>query len=161
MQRLPVIPLILLLGVIHAFAFTSTIHGQSAAEEEVRGMVTALFDAMRTADGERAGALFHPDARLLSIGERNGVPVLSSTPAADFVRAIGTPRTEIWDERISGLEIRVDGNMATAWMNYGFFLGGQFSHCGVNAFQFFRDADGWRIIQVTDTRRQQPCDGWI
>ena len=127
------------------------------AEAQVRNAVDGLFEAMRTVDGARAAALFHPEARLLSVSESNGASFLSATPATEFVQAVGTPRTDLWDERISGLEIRVDGNMATAWMNYGFFLGGQFSHCGVNAFQLFEEPEGWRIIQVTDTRRREGC----
>ncbi|HYJ79808.1 MAG TPA: hypothetical protein VEW03_09420 [Longimicrobiaceae bacterium] len=74
-----------------------------------------------------------------------------------FVRAVGTPHTETWDERISGLEVRIDGPLATAWMNYTFYLDGRLSHCGVNAFQLARTPTGWKTIQITDTRRREGC----
>lgn len=73
------------------------------------------------------------------------------------VQAVASPRTEVRDERIWNLEIRVDGNFATAWMNYAFYLDDRFSHCGINSFQLFRGVDGWRIVQVTDTRRREGC----
>ncbi len=74
-----------------------------------------------------------------------------------FVAAVGTPHDEVWDERIWNVQVRVDGNLATAWMDYAFYLGERFSHCGVNAFQLFRGPEGWRIIQIADTRRREGC----
>jgi len=146
---------IVILGLVLSMSPVQ-LQGQSA-DNEVADVVTGLFDAMRTADGAVATALFHPDARLMSASVRNGVPTLSVTPASEFARAVGSPRTEVWDERISGLEIRVDGSLATAWMNYSFYVDDRFSHCGVNAFQLYRGASGWQIIQITDTRRPDQC----
>ncbi|HFA51249.1 MAG TPA: hypothetical protein ENJ95_19730 [Bacteroidetes bacterium] len=31
------------------------------------------------------------------------------------------------------------------------------SHCGVNAFHLFKSREGWKITQVTDTRRRNNC----
>ncbi len=127
-------------------------------EAEVEAAIHALFDAMRSGDGDAAGALFHPEARLQSVASGAAGVTLRTSDAADFVAAIGAPRDEVWDEQISGLEIRVDGGLATAWMNYRFYRGDTFSHCGVNAVQLFNGADGWQIIQVADTRATSGCD---
>lgn len=126
---------------------------------EVEAAVHALFAAMRAADGATAGALFHPDARLQRVAEQNGETVLVESDVAAFIEAIGTPRTEVWDERVSGLEVRVDRGLATAWMNYAFYLDDEFSHCGVNAFQFVRTEGRWQVLQITDTSRQGECEG--
>jgi len=127
------------------------------AEVEVRTVVDALFDAMRAGDGEALSALLHPDARLQTVGLRDGEPALRTEAIDAFVLAIGAPREEVWDERISDFEARVDGDLAAAWMYYRFYVGERFSHCGVNAMQLFRTADGWRITQITDTRRLEGC----
>jgi hypothetical protein len=126
-------------------------------QEEVSATVNALFDAMRRGDGVAASRLFHPEARLQSVGVANGQPTLRSESASGFVQAIGTPRTEVWDERIWDLEIQIDGELATAWMQYAFHLDGALSHCGVNAFQLFRAPTGWQITQISDTRRREGC----
>lgn len=127
-------------------------------EAEVRAVIARLFDGMRAGDSTAVRSVFHPEARLQSAGARDGRPVLRTDPVGDFVRAVGTPHAEVWDERISGLEVRIDGPLATAWMRYRFHLGERFSHCGVNAVQLFRDESGWRIIQLADTRRAE-CAG--
>lgn len=131
--------------------------GQATDEQAVRAVVDRLFDAMRDADSTALRALFHPEARLLSAGRRNGQPVLQSETTDGFLRAVATPRAEVLDERIWDVEVRVDGDLATAWMQYAFYLGEQFSHCGVNAFQLFRGPEGWQVIQIADTRRREPC----
>jgi hypothetical protein len=94
---------------------------------------------------------------LQSVSVADGQPMVSSDPASGFVQAIGTPRAQVWDERIWDLEIQVDGALAAAWMQYAFHLDGALSHCGVNAFQLFRAPTGWQIIQITDTRRREGC----
>lgn len=130
------------------------LHGQTA-EAEVEATVNALFDAMRQVDGETTARLFRSDARLQSVADQpNGTTAVMTSDIQMFIQAIGTPRTELWDERIWDLEIKVDGDLATAWMNYAFYVDDQLSHCGVNAFQFTRGDSGWQVLQITDTRRQ-------
>jgi hypothetical protein len=128
-----------------------------AAEAEVRAVVDRLFDAMRSGDSTAVRAVFHPEARLQTVGAQSGTPVLRTEPIDAFVRAVGSPRAEVWDERIWDVEIQVDGDLAAAWMQYAFFVGERFSHCGVNAFQFFRAPEGWQVTQITDTRRRDGC----
>lgn len=132
--------------------------GQMNAEG-VEAAVHTLFDAMRTADGPTAEALFHSQARLHSVVMApDGGTSLASSPIAAFVQAVGTPRDELWDERIWDRQIHVDGGLGTAWMNYAFYRDDQLSHCGVNAFQFVYLEGSWKILQITDTRYMQGCD---
>jgi hypothetical protein len=63
----------------------------------------------------------------------------------------------VWDERIGEVEIKIDDNLATAWMNYAFYVGDTFSHCGVNAFQLAKGEAGWKVIQIADSRRKVAC----
>ncbi len=138
-------------------ALPAQISRPSAVETEVRQVVDRLFDAMRGGDSAAMRPLFHPEARLVSVGRRAGAPVLQEEEIGGFLAAVGTPRPEVLDERISDVEIRIDGDLATAWMQYAFYLGDRFSHCGVNAFQLFRSAAGWQILQIADTRRRDGC----
>lgn len=128
---------------------------QSTPEQEVRAAVDRMFNGMRAGDSTAVRSIFHPQARLQSVMVRGDSVAVVTEPLDGFVRAVGTPHEQVWDERISNVEIRVDGELATAWMNYAFYLGDRFSHCGVNAFQFVRTARGWQVVQIIDTRRRQ------
>ena len=152
MRRIPLLALLVLL------AAPALARAQSE-ETAVRAVVDRLFDAMRAGDSAAFRATLHPEARLASAGEREGQPVLELLESLDgFVAAVGTPRAEVWDERIWDVEIKVEDRLATLWTRYAFFIDNRLSHCGIDVFQLFKDADGWRIFEIADTRRQEGCE---
>ena len=55
------------------------------------------------------------------------------------------------------LDINVDGDMASAWVPYTFYFDGAVRHCGINSIELLRDADGWKVTQLSDTRRTENC----
>jgi hypothetical protein len=121
--------------------------------------VHRLFDAMRAGDAAAARAVFHPDATLAGAEMKDGQRVFQVMPASEFVEAIGRPHEKQWDERVRDPVVQVDGDLATAWMPYSFYLGGAFSHCGVDSFELFRGEQGWLITRIADTRRREGCAG--
>jgi hypothetical protein len=133
---------------------TSTGAADSAA---VLAVVRGLFDAMRAGDSARVRASFDPAAALGTTRERDGRPVFERDSVGAFVRAVGTPHADVWDERLYRPEVRVDGPLATVWTEYAFYAGPRFSHCGVDAIQLARTAAGWRIVSLVDTRRRTGC----
>jgi hypothetical protein len=50
--------------------------------------------------------------------------------------------------------VELDGPLASVWVEYSFYLGNKFLHCGIDAFQIARDGDAWRIVALMDTRRR-------
>ncbi len=131
---------------------------QYLEEGEVIATLARLFDGMRAGDSAAVRSVFHPEARLQSaFVSREGRPVLATQEIGKFIGAVGTPHDEVWDEKIWTYDIRIDGNLATVWTDYTFYRGEEMSHCGVNAFQLFKDEQGWKIIQITDTRRRSGC----
>ncbi len=134
------------------------IRAQSAEEAQVIITLSQLFEGIRTGDTAAIRAVFHPEARIQSVFvSREGKPVLATQSVDKFVQAIGSPHDEAWEERIWGYDIQIDGNLASAWTKYTFFRGEEMSHCGANAFHLFKSGEGWKIIQVTDTRRKSGC----
>ena len=53
--------------------------------------------------------------------------------------------------------MRIDGPLAVVTVDYTFYAGPRLSHCGIDAFQLFRGPEGWKIFQLTDTRRRTGC----
>ena len=127
------------------------------AEAEVKKPLEKLFVAMGAGDSASAHVLFHPKARLMSvITNKEGKTRLEDEPISEFMKAIGSKKAEeTYDERVSKYEIKIDGEMATAWTPYEFYYNGKFSHCGVNAFQLVKIDGEWKILQITDTRRKE------
>lgn len=129
-------------------------HGPMEARAEVRAVIDRLLDGIRAGDSTVVRSVFASEARLITTFTADGRPARRLTPADAFVAAVGSPHDVVWDERIWDVRIDVRDNLASAWMDYAFFAGEAFAHCGVNAFQLARDESGaWMIIHVADTRR--------
>ncbi|MFQ3599372.1 MAG: nuclear transport factor 2 family protein [Chloroherpetonaceae bacterium] len=136
-------------------------------QTKVKATVQALFDAMRSADSTRLRTLFTDNAQLKTVQAlpnsasaqaKPKAAVLKEESVEAFIRAVGTPRKEVWDERIFDVEVKIDGELAMVWTKYEFYVDTTFSHCGVNLFQLLKQSDGWKIFSVTDTRRKSPCE---
>lgn len=128
---------------------------ESAAIEAV---VNDLFDAMRDRDGDKVQSLFMEGTMLNSTAMRNGEPMITKMPAENFADAVRQATGAMWDEKIWDVKIEVDNRLASAWMNYAFYLGDEFSHCGSNSFQLYKGNEGWKIIYLADSRQREGCE---
>lgn len=132
------------------------------AEDEVRAVVDALFDAMRTSDSATVRELFHPEMdKMASSGVRDGVAGVGFGAISAFVEAVGGAEPGALDEKIGPAEIRIDDNLATVFTPYAFHYNGNLSHCGVNVFLIAKQGEDWRIVGLADTRRRQGCEEWL
>jgi len=145
----------LLLLSIHV---TNAQESASNDNDAVRETVESLFDGMNAGDSEKVAATFHPEARLHSAFSREERSMVRSTPIAKFVESMDTEEV-LWKEEIFDVEITIDGNMAQAWVPYRFYLNGDLLHCGVNSMHLVKENDNWQIIQLTDSRRKENCEG--
>lgn len=155
MTRIALLVLLLLAALAPAPA-----RAQADEEAAVRAVVIRLFDAMRAGDGSVFRELFTPDARLQTAAvRRDGTVILDSTPVDTFAAFVSQPHDFVADERIDAWHVRIDGPLAVVTVDYSFYMGDRFSHCGIDAFQLFKSAEGWKIFQLTDTRRRTGCPG--
>ena len=134
------------------------VNSSFASEAEVMDVVNTLFEAMRESDGEKVVSIFTENTRLMTVTERDGQPVLLENSITLFFEVIGQPHDEVWSEPIWDYRVEIDGNLAQVWTKYAFFLGDDFDHCGVDAFQLFNGEDGWKIFQLVDTRHWEGCE---
>lgn len=72
----------------------------------------------------------------------------------DFVRFIGTPTQDKYDEKIKFAAIHIEESLASVWAPYKFYRNGTLSHCGTNSFQLVKTEAGWKIQYIIDTRRK-------
>lgn len=157
--------LCLTLGMLLALHPVS-LRAQSTPADDSRNVmavVTRLFDGMRKGDSTMVRSVFDPRVRMITVDQRNGVPRISVSMGADnFAKAVGTPHADVWDERITNPKVDIDGSLAAVWVDYAFFAGTKFSHCGVDHFLLTRsDAGVWTILELSDTRRTTGCEQWI
>ena len=135
-----------------------SVNAQQSDNELILSQIETLFDGMRAGDSSAVSKVFLPNATMQSISkDTEGNTRLSSGSLTAFKAALGLPHDQVWDERVANIKINVDGDMATAWVPYSFYLGKKFSHCGVNSFLFIKSKKGWKALSITDTRRNSDC----
>lgn len=145
-------PLLLILTILSLKA------GAQTEEEAVKKPIAALFDGMRKSDTTLLRSAFAPTAILQTIGKsKEGKVVIRTDDINKFIEMVGKPQEQILDERITFETIKIDGNLAVAWTPYQFYLGPNFSHCGVNSFQLVKLDGEWKIQYLIDTRRKDAC----
>jgi hypothetical protein len=129
-----------------------------ADEQAVEKVILQLFEGMKSGDSAIVHRACLENVRLAtSFTDREGNPGMEEITLMDFLTAVGHPHTETWNEIPQSIQVRIDDNMAVAWVPYTFYVDEQLSHCGVNAFQLVKVASGWKILNITDTRRISGC----
>jgi hypothetical protein len=138
-----------------------TTHAQSKAElDAVMLPVKMLFEGMQKGDSTLVRNAFSKSVTMATIGtDKNGSPFIKHESSInDFLKAIGTPHTEAYNEMIWDEKILIDGNFAQVWTSYAFYLGKKFNHCGVDAFHLVKNVAGdWKIFHLADTRQKEGC----
>ncbi|GAB4020852.1 nuclear transport factor 2 family protein [Spirosoma koreense] len=130
---------------------------QSGEEAAVKNTVNQLFAGMQKADSTLLKPLFTPSARLQTVVNKQGDVSVRDEAISMFINSIGKAKAGTLDERLSGMEIKIDGELATAWTPYVFYFQDKKSHCGVNAFTLVKMNGSWKIQTIIDTRRKDNC----
>lgn len=128
---------------------------------EILEPINNLFKGMSLGDSALVHSAFAASPTMATIfkNKDGAITLRQESDLSGFLKAVGTPHEEKWSEPIWEPKIQMDGNFAQVWTKYAFYLGKQFSHCGVDAFQLFKGTDGkWKIFHLADTRWKENCN---
>ena len=145
--------IILLLLSIHAKA------QHTSVEKEIQKTIVTFFEGLHNGDSTLIKKTMHHDIKLqTTFTNREGKKVLKTETKAQLLKAIARKKpTDVYLEKLGSYTIKVDGNLASVWTPYEFYVNGNFSHCGANSFQLFNNNGNWEIIYLADMRRRQNC----
>lgn len=142
-----------ILFLVLSVCLCATSFGQENDSLAITKTINQFFLAMKQGNSLAMDSLFYPNATLqTSLIDESGNLKIESIDANEFVTAIGKPHKEDWNEVIDNLTIKVDSPLASVWMEYSFFLGETYSHCGVNSFTLVKDGITWYVLSIIDTR---------
>jgi len=150
---------IYLILVFSCLSFYQSFAQLKHEEDAVKATINLLFDGMRNNDTTMIRRAFAAKNTMETIAiNKDGKAVVRTENVNNFIKSIGAPHPEKYDERIVFTKVLIDANLASVWTDYKFYVGDKFSHCGVNSFQLFKGEDGWKIIYIIDTRRKDNCN---
>jgi len=152
MRLLLLSALLILSGLFHST------NAQSSETGEVQQTIDRLFEGMIKSDSSIVASKFKSDAIMQTIrNHQDGSVSVANGDLSQFLSNIHRAEPGVLNEKLNGYEIKVDGKLASAWTPYEFYVGEEFSHCGVNSFQLLKTSDGWKIFHIVDTRRSDNC----
>lgn len=149
MRKLGIVMMVASLTAADAVGTSGQVAGPRAAVDQ-------LFLGMRMGNASIAEQVLAPGVRFAVLDASSGTAAVTTETLDTFLRAVAASQGT-WDEQIYDVEVRTDDAMASVWAPYTFYLSGRISHCGVNSLELLRDAEGWKITQISDTRRMEGC----
>ncbi|WP_419486974.1 nuclear transport factor 2 family protein [Chryseobacterium bernardetii] len=122
--------------------------------QEIEKPIHSLFLGMKNADPELVKSAFAENAVLQTITQDGTV---QGDNIQEFIDTVSKFSKGDLDERILIEAVHTDGNLATVFTPYSFYLKGKLSHCGANSFQLVKQNNEWKIQYIIDTRRKENC----
>lgn len=139
-----------------SFIIASPLPAQGPDEAAVREVLDRVFTGMAEADSAGIRSALAEGARFALVASPDEASTIRYSSPDGWLAAVADSQNR-WEERIYDVAIRVDDTMASAWTPYVFLLDGAVRHCGVNSIELLKARDGWKITQLSDTRRTEGC----
>lgn len=130
---------------------------QDADDAGARAAVEGFMAAFDAKDGEAMAAYLTEDAYLAWVREGEDSGSARSVPLQDLVDSISAIPGDI-AEPLAIRSVMAEGPVAMVWADYGVYLDGERSHCGVDVFTLLRVDGDWKIATVTYSHLTQGCE---
>jgi hypothetical protein len=129
-----------------------------SVEEEAAAVavVQRLFDALETGDEALLREVMDPSVVMHFTETRDGETTFGSATVDGLAARITTSEVPLI-ERLWDPTVLVNGELATVWTPYDFYVGSDFSHCGIDVATILNDGGVHRIVALSWTRLQPPA----
>ncbi len=139
------------LSLIFIFFLTISF-AQNNSRSEVKSIVDLFMKAHNEQNLELMGKLLDQNVGFMTVFYDGAKSILAAESQEMYLQSIEnntgkSVRQNLLNYRISHSEV-----MAAVWGDYNYFIDNKLAHCGEKAFQLYKTAKGWKIIQITETR---------
>jgi len=144
--------LIVMLAIVMS-AFAQKADGSKGA----MAVVNQLWAEMAANNPAGIVALHNPGAQLVAvIKTKDGKTIVRNLTADEFSKGFAD-KTHTVKEDMYTSDVKADGDLASVWGRYVFFVDGKVSHCGINAFHLVRTDGVWKIGGIASTIDAGAC----
>jgi ketosteroid isomerase-like protein len=126
--------------------------GQSKERTEVKQVIDNFISAYNNQDIETLNNILDRSVGFLTVFYDGSKSILTAESIEMFFQNMENTENTTFREELLNYKINASKVLASVWCDYNFYYNGKYNHCGENAFQLYKSAKGWKIIQITDTR---------
>jgi hypothetical protein len=140
--------------------FSTTILSQeNARQNQIKKVIETFFEGLHKGDSTIMKSTLHKDIKIQTTDtSKKGENKIETETRKKLLTNVANKKPEqVYLEKLLSYDIKIDGNLASVWTPYEFYLNGRFSHCGANSFQLFHNNGKWEIIFLVDMRRRGDC----
>lgn len=132
---------------------------QESENQAIKKVIETFFEGLHNGDSAVMATTLHKELKIqTTFTNREQQKILRTETRDQLLINISKKRpTDTYKEKLLSYDIKIDGNLASVWTPYEFYLNGNFSHCGANSFQLFNNGERWEIIYLVDMRRRGNC----
>lgn len=142
------------------FVLTTVVSAQENSEKKaIKKTIETFFDGLHKGDSTLVSSTLNSTIKIqTTFTNKEGKNVLITESRVKLLTNIANKKPEhTYLEKLVSWDIKIDGNLASVWTPYEFYLNEKFSHCGANSFQLFNNNGKWEIIYLVDMRRRSNC----
>ncbi|WP_417786379.1 nuclear transport factor 2 family protein [Tenacibaculum sp.] len=142
------------------FVLTTVVSAQENSEKKaIKKTIETFFDGLHKGDSTLVSSTLNSTIKIqTTFTNKDGKNVLITESRIKLLTNIANKKPEhTYLEKLVSWDIKIDGNLASVWTPYEFYLNEKFSHCGANSFQLFNNNGKWEIIYLVDMRRRNNC----
>ncbi len=140
---------------------TSFMNAQQDTEKKaIKNVIETFFKGLHKGDSTTLKTTLHKEIKIqTTFTNKQGEKKLVTETREQILTNVSKKKpSDKYFEKLLSYDIKVDGNLASVWTPYEFYLNDNFSHCGANSFQLFNNNGKWEIIYLVDMRRRGNCD---
>lgn len=143
------------------FIASYTVSAQQESEKQaIKKVIETFFEGLHKGDSTIMATTLHKELKIQTTYTNGKQEKILRTEKRDqlLVNVSKKNPSDTYEEKLLSYDIKIDGNLASVWTPYEFYLNDNFSHCGANSFQLFNNGEKWEIIYLVDMRRRGNCD---
>jgi hypothetical protein len=132
---------------------------QESENQAIKKVIETFFEGLHQGDSTIMATTLHKELKIQTTYTNGQQQKILRTESRDQLLTNVSKKkpTDKYEEKLLSYDIKVDGNLASVWTPYEFYLNDTFSHCGANSFQLFNNGKKWEIIYLVDMRRRGNC----
>ena len=128
---------------------------QNLEKEKLKSVVETFFEGFHNKDSLVINSVIDNSFNINSTSFKENDGILRNINGENFVSAIiSRADSPVWKEKLFSFDIKIDGPLANVWVDYEFWIDDKLNHCGVNSIHLLKKKSGWKIFNISDSRRK-------
>jgi len=133
------------------------LNAQSEDENAVIAVIETFFESLEKLDSNLYMQTLEMDGQVWSTDHLKDTVRYRHRHFGEDMRMFERKDIKLLEKALS-YDVKIQTDIAMAWVPYEFYLNDEFSHCGVDIFTLLKKEGEWKIILAAYTVENEGCE---